>query len=84
MDTGVARLWSQGGRRGLQGTEFPQRGPGAVARWRSEGETLRSQIYTDSLQTSNTFLRRFVAEPVLYLPYAPLSQVCGCDSASSI
>jgi len=33
----------------------------------SGGEGPRSQIYTDSLQLSNAFLRRFVAESVLHL-----------------
>ena len=35
-----------------------------------EGEAPRSQIYTDSLQLSNAFLRRFVAQSVHHLPYS--------------
>ena len=31
----------------------------------------RNQIYTDSLQLSNVFLRRFVAESVLHLLLSP-------------
>ena len=43
------------------GTEVPQRCLGAELRWGYEGEASRSQIYTDSLQLPNAFLRRFVA-----------------------
>jgi len=50
------------------GTEVSQRGPGAESRWGSAGEAPRSQIYTNYLQLSNVFLRRFVAESVLHLP----------------
>jgi len=68
MDTsGVARLWSQGGHRGLG----PQRSPRAEPRWGSGG-----QIYTNNLQLSNAFLCRFVAESVPRLsisPYPPCS-----------
>jgi len=35
------------------------------------GKAPRSQIYTDSLQLSNAFLRRFVAESILHLPLLP-------------
>ena len=54
----------------------------------------RSQMYTDSLQLSNAFLRRFVAESVLYLPTPrpkkrklricanPMTQL-GCDRVST-
>ena len=49
------------------GTEVPQRGPGVEPRWRSGGKASRSQIYTNNLQLSNAFLRRFVTESVLHL-----------------
>jgi len=47
------------------GEGSPQWGPEAEPRWGSGGEALRSQVYTDSSQQSNAFLRRFVAESVL-------------------
>jgi len=47
---------------GVQG-----RSPGGV--W---GFRPKIQVYTDSLQLSNAFLRWFVAESVLHLPYVPL------------
>jgi len=52
-----------------------QRGPGAAAepRWGLGSKPPeRNQIYTNNLQLSNIFLRRFVDESVLHLPL-PLS-----------
>jgi len=75
ITSGVARLWSQGGHRGsggreLWGTEVP-----SGVQWQSPGEGLgqspRSQIYTNNLQLSNAFLRRFVAESILHLSLPP-------------
>ena len=45
-----------------------KRGPGAEPRRGSGGVAPISQIYKDSLQLSNAFLCRFVAESVLHLP----------------
>jgi len=56
--SGVVSLWSQGGHGGLEHGSPPAG---------SSGEVPRSQIF---LRLSNAFLRRFVAESVLHLPYA--------------
>jgi len=59
--SGVAWLLSQGGHRGSGGGS-PLAGVQVV--W-------GSQIYTNNLQLSSAFLRRFVAESVLHLPLPP-------------
>ena len=41
----------------------------------SGGEAPRSQIYADSLQLSNAFLRRFVAKSILHLPKKNFQQL---------
>jgi len=70
VDSGVARLWSQGGHRGF-GDGSPPAGSRGGARVRVWGEAARSQIYTNNWQMSNVFLRRFVTESALHLPYSP-------------
>jgi len=63
----ITTLWSQGaGTEGLGASGVQGRSPGGGL-----GRSPRSQIYTDSLQLSNAFLRRFVAESVLHLPQTP-------------
>ena len=64
--SGVAGLWSQGGHRVSGGRKSP-----STVQGQSPGGGLGMKPPEASLQLSNAFLCRFVAESILHLPLSP-------------
>jgi len=74
--SGVAGLWSQGGHRVSGGRKSP-----STVQGQSPGGGLGMKPPEASLQLSNAFLCRFVAESVLHLPLLPKKTLQTCANA---